>query len=248
MRSSRSTRRFLRPSFCGFLAQRRDLRGDLHGGDDGVAVPGHADGRGLAEAGACAGDREWSWTWSFLSWVEMTLDRRDVGSAGEVSKAARAAWATSTSCATVPPETPRAPMTVPSRRLSGMPPPNGARPPLVSSRPGAGAPGLQYSQTASLLAWNSTAVRALRMAMSIEPSTAPSMRRKAFRWAPASRTATITGSPSSRALAAAPSMTACAWWEVTCMTFSCPRLVDGDRIAAPALLREFSVVKRRETS
>ena len=39
---------------------------------------------------------------------------------------------------------------------------NGARPPLVSSRPGAGAPGLQYSQTASLLAWNRTAVRALR--------------------------------------------------------------------------------------
>jgi hypothetical protein len=32
------------------------------------------------------------------------------------------------------------------------------------------------------------------------------------------------------------------------MTFSCPRLVAGDRIAAPALLCEFSVVKRRETS
>jgi hypothetical protein len=32
------------------------------------------------------------------------------------------------------------------------------------------------------------------------------------------------------------------------MTFSCPRLVDGDKIAAPPLLREFSVVKRRETS
>ena len=36
--------------------------------------------------------------------------------------------------------------------LIGMPPREGARPPLVSSRPCAGAPGLQYSQTASLFA------------------------------------------------------------------------------------------------
>jgi hypothetical protein len=36
----------------GFLAQRRDLRRDLGGGDDAVAVFGHADGGGLAEARA----------------------------------------------------------------------------------------------------------------------------------------------------------------------------------------------------
>ena len=40
----------------GLLAQRRDLRRDLDGGDDVVAVPGHADGGAFAEAGTCAGD------------------------------------------------------------------------------------------------------------------------------------------------------------------------------------------------
>ena len=76
--------------------------------------------------------------------------------------AAAAACAISTSCATAPPETPTAPMqrrrprsAAECRRRTA------TRPPLVSSRPGAGAPGLQYSQTASLLAWNRTAVRAL---------------------------------------------------------------------------------------
>jgi hypothetical protein len=41
-------------------------------------------------------------------------------------------------------------------------------------------------------------------------STAPSMRRKALRWAPASSTATTTGRPISRALLSAPSMAVCA--------------------------------------
>ena len=132
----------LQAELLRFLAQRRDLRGDLRGGDHGVAVPGHADGRGLAEAGTCAGDENGLGHGLYLSGVEMTLGNRRDGRDQRVrfSKDARAAWATSTSCATVPPETPRAPMTVPSRDLMGMPPPNGARPPLVSSRPGAVRP------------------------------------------------------------------------------------------------------------
>ena len=46
----------------------------------------------------------------------------------------------------------------------------------MSSRAGAGAPGLQYSQTASLLAWKRADVRAFFSAMSIDPRTAPSIR------------------------------------------------------------------------
>lgn len=43
---------------CGFLSQRGHLRGYVDGGDDVVAILGHADGRSLAEARASAGDED----------------------------------------------------------------------------------------------------------------------------------------------------------------------------------------------
>ena len=55
--------------------------------------------------------------------------------------------------------------------------------------------GARHRVTASLLHANRTAVRALRIATSMEPRTAPSMRLKALRWAPPSSTATFTAIP-----------------------------------------------------
>ena len=64
----------------GLLAQRRDLRRDLRGGDDVVAVLGHADGGGLAEAGAGAGDEDGLGHGRFLSWLSRLMVE-DEGSA-----------------------------------------------------------------------------------------------------------------------------------------------------------------------
>src|SRR5262249_44597811 len=41
---------------CGFLTQRRDLRRDLRGGDDRMALLCHADGGGLAKSRPGSGD------------------------------------------------------------------------------------------------------------------------------------------------------------------------------------------------
>src|SRR3569832_140342 len=127
-----------------------------------------------------------------------------------VATAAAPAAATDASCETAPPDMPMAPTISPPER-SGTPPANVASTWFVSSRPGAGAPGLQYSQIASLFASNSTAVLAFLSAMSIEPRTAPSIRRKAFRCPPASRTAMFTATLMSVAFAMAAATTACAF-------------------------------------
>ncbi len=88
---------------------------------------------------------------------------------------------------------PIAPSTSPSALRSGMPPANVARISLVNCGHFGRCTRAAVIQIASLFASKSTAVQAFFLAMSMEPSTAPSIRRKHFRWPPPSRMAMFIG-------------------------------------------------------
>jgi hypothetical protein len=122
---------------------------------------------------------------------------------GHQPKAATPASATSWSSSTVPPLTPIAPITSPSR-INGMPPAKMTiRPPFVVLIPKRGWPGWAISPISLVVRPLPAEVKALSMAMSMLATQAPSIRWKATRFLPASVTAMFIGRPISRAFCSA---------------------------------------------
>src|SRR3954447_6706373 len=101
------------------------------------------------------------------------------------------ASATVWSFSTVLPLTPMAPTTLPAPSRSGIPPGKVMRPPFDTSMLNSGPPGCERAPMSPEGMSKYRAVRAFRMAMSMLPSQAPSMRWNVLRFPPASTTATF---------------------------------------------------------
>ena len=99
-------------------------------------------------------------------------------------------------------------MTVPPGVVRRTPPGNEISPPLECSIPYSGPPGCDSLPISPVGMSKSRAVLAFLMAMSTEPSQAPSIRRKALRLPPASTTAMFIFAPSATDLTTAASTTA----------------------------------------